>query len=331
MVRITKAQALCIASIVYIATLVPVYYAINAYIDDKVTRLRDEALSALNSFFVEKPMYVDLLYGPYPCSYKQVEIPQPEEPSFTEIANIQYVMKNNENKNMSYEEVENTIKMNLKKQWEETYGDITRMYDLDVYPAESERDSKRGWVLKILKKKPDWANNTFVMGGGVETYFLFPKQVAYKKIAPLLQGSVPSVETAVNDALDFVIRNERSDLQPYYSRGCTYNLEDRMKLAINNEFYYFAQDTLVGTIRYGDGSPTIGDGGMYNGYYEVFFHRTQPKTYSIRYVGDDVVTKDKHKMLAICAGILALIYIALITTIRYRLNKSSHTLDIKNQ
>ena len=44
MVRITKAQALCIASIVYIATLVPVYYAINAYIDDKVTRLRDEAL-----------------------------------------------------------------------------------------------------------------------------------------------------------------------------------------------------------------------------------------------------------------------------------------------
>ncbi len=314
--KIKKAQAICVACIAYIATLISIYYAINAHIDDKIIRLRDEALTALNSFFDQKPMYVDLLYGPYRCSYKKIEIPQPEEPSFTDILNAQKFFKEMENKDMTYEEAENRVKTNLFRKWEETYGNFTRMYDLDIYPTESETASKSGWALKIIKKKPDWANTTFVFGGGVETYFLFPKQVAYKRIAPLLQGSVPSIETAVQDALEFVVKNEKSDLQPYYSRGCSYNLEDRMKSAIDNEYYYFTQDTDVGTIRYGNGSSTIGDGSMYNGYYEVFFHRTQPNTFSIRYVGDDVVNKDKHLLIAIYTGILTLIFIGLITFIK---------------
>lgn len=316
MMKIKKAQAICVASIAYIAALISIYYAINAHIDDKVIRLREEALTALNSFFDQKPMYVDILYGPYRCFYKEVEIPQPEEPSFTDVLNAQKFFKEMENMDMTYEEAENRVKTNLFKKWEETCGSFTRMYDLDIYPTESETAPKSGWALKIIKKKPDWANTAFVFGGGVETYFLFPKQVAYKRIAPLLQGSVPSIETAVQEALEFVVKNEKSDLQPYYSRGCSYNLEDRMKSAIDNEYYYFTQDTDVGTIRYGDGSSTVGDGGMYNGYYEVFFHRTQPNTFSIRYVGDDVVNKERYLMIAIYAGILTLILIGLITFIK---------------
>lgn len=309
--RIKKAQTVYVACIVYIAALISIYYAINAYIEDKVIRLREEALTALNSFFEQKPMYVDLLYGPYRCSYEEVEIPQPEVPSFTDILNAQKFFKEMEHEDMTYEEVENRVRTNLFKKWEETYGNFTRMYDLDIYPTESETLPKRGWALKIIKKKPEWANTVFE-GGGVETYFLFPKQVAYKRIAPLLQGAVPSIETAVQEALEFVVTNEKSDLQPYYSRGSSYNLEDRMKSAIDNEYYYFTQDTDVGTIRYGDGSSTVGNGSMYNGYYEVFFHRTQPKTYSIRYVGDDIVNNDKYIMIAIYAGILTLIVIGIL-------------------
>lgn len=311
--EIKKTQAICVACIVYIAVLISIYYAINAYIEDKVIRLREEALTALNSFFEQKPMYVDLLYGPYRCSYKEVEIPHPEEPSFTDILNAQKFFKEIENKDITNEEAENRVRKNLFKKWEETYGIFTRMYDLDIYPTESETAPKSGWALKIIKKKPDWANTTFVFGGGVETYFLFPKQVAYKRITPLLQGSVPSIEAAVQDALEFVIKNEKSDLQPFYSRGCSYNLEDRMKSAIDNEYYYFIQDTDIGTIRYGDGGPTVGDGGMYNEYYEIFFHRTQPKTFSIRYVGDDIVNKEKYLLIAIYAGILAFVVIGVIT------------------
>jgi len=48
----------------------------------------------------------------------------------------------------------------------------------ELNPTESEAAPKSGWALKIIKKKPEWANAAFE-DGGVETYFLFPKQVAY--------------------------------------------------------------------------------------------------------------------------------------------------------
>ena len=85
-----------------------------------------------------------------------------------------------------------------------------------------------------------------------------------------------------------------------------------MESVINNKYYYFTQDTDIGTIKYGDGSSTIENGGMYNGYYGVFFHRTQPVTYSIRYVGDEIFQRDKYLMIALYAGLLTFLIVGLI-------------------
>lgn len=302
-----KSRIIFVLIVAYAAMVVGINCATNDYLYKKELRLRDEALTALNSFFDQRPMYVDLLYGPYSCSYHEVGIPPIKEPSFMDVIATQKNLKNFNGEDLTFEETVNLMKKNFAKSHEKEYGNIARIYDLDIFPTESEKDIKTGWALKIIKKKPDWANSVFVDGGGVETYLLFPKQIAYKKVAPLLQGGAPSIETIIQESLDFAIRNEKSDFQPFYSRGCTYNLENKMKSAINNEYFCFVQDTTIGCIKYGDGSPTIKDGGMHNGYYEVSFYRTQPTTYSIRYRGEDVVKKDKYMMIAICVGLLTLI------------------------
>ena len=160
--------ALCIA---YFVALTSIYYCVNAYVDKKAVQLREETLVALNSFFSKKPMYVDLLYGPYRCSYEEKDIPQPEEPSFLDVANAQKFYKEFQKRDVIFNEANSTIQMNLKKKWEEEYGDFIRMYELDIYPDESQRSNKSGWALKVIRKKPDWAN---FIGDGIETYLIYP-------------------------------------------------------------------------------------------------------------------------------------------------------------
>lgn len=45
------------------------------------------------------------------------------------------------------------------------------------------------------------------------------------------------------------------------------------------------------------------------------YHRTQPVTYSIRYKGDDVVQKDKYRLMVIYMGLLTMIGVGIIVFI----------------
>ena len=56
-----------------------------------------------------------------------------------------------------------------------------------------------------------------------------------------------------------------------------------MKQTIDNEYYTFEQDNMP---RYSFNEKDFEGGGMYNGYYEVFFKHSKPATYSIRRIDE---------------------------------------------
>lgn len=236
-----------------------------------------------------------------------MQIPQPKTP---DINSPQLYIDLHKDENLSWGEAYERVEQNLYNVWKEKYGNITNMYDLDIYPTDSETTLKSGWALKIVSKIPDKFNVlTPVPGSGIQTFLLFPSKVAYKKVAPILQGSIPTVETAVEESLNFEINNEKSDLQPYYSRGSTYNLIKKMKRLVDNEYYYLEKDNIP-LVSYYDRESYSNDepfesGGMHNGYYEVTFKRTQPITYSINRVDKSVIQNEKY--------ILMMIYIATAT------------------
>lgn len=284
----------------YIAASAAIYYSVDKSIDKKSARLRNAAVANLNLFFESKPKYVDLLYGPYGCDYKEVQIPAPEEPDADDV--LSYIKT--VDPTLTVLEAADKVRQNLKKAWEKRYGDYRSLYKLDVFPAEDDNLPRTGWALKVVCKQPEWTHND-----GIETYLVFPKQIAYKKIAPLLYGGVPSVETAMQEALDFTTKNEKSDLQPYYERGSTYNLISKMESAINNEYYHLTEDPegkffYSAAGEFGHKRPSIEYGGMHNGYYEVTYHRTQPKSYSIQFVGN--LQSDKCRLTAIYIALLTL-------------------------
>lgn len=49
-----------IACFLYIVLLVAIYYGVNSIVDKEVDRLSELAKENLDSFFADKPMYVDL-------------------------------------------------------------------------------------------------------------------------------------------------------------------------------------------------------------------------------------------------------------------------------
>lgn len=301
-----KRSYILICCVSYIAIAIAIYYAVGKYIDKKVIRLHNEAIANLNSFFESKPKYVDLLYGPYKCNYKEVQIPEPNEPKLNDV--LHYIKTINPT--LTFDEAENKIRQNLKNAWKKEYENYRKMYELDIFPTENENIHRSGWALKVICKRPKWTQKE-----GIETYFIFPKQIAYKEITPLLYGSVPSIETAIQEALYFTTKNEKSDLQSYYEKGSTYNLITKMESAINNEYYHLKEDPSGEIIyynasEYGHKLPSIECGGIQNGYYEVIYHRTQPISYSIQFVGD--IQFDKNRLTAIYVGLLTLIALIII-------------------
>lgn len=305
----TKRYYILACCVSYIALSVAIYSAVDKSIDEKVVRLHDEAIANLNSFFESKPKYVDLLYGPYKCDYKEVQIPKPEEPDLNIVLNYIKAVDST----LTFNDAANKIRQNLKDVWEKKYGNYRKMYELDIFPSEDDNLYHSGWALKVICKLPKWTQSD-----GIETYLIFPKQIAYKNIPPLLYGSVPSVETAIQEALYFTTKNEISDLYPFYERGSTYNLIEKMKSAINNDYYNLVEDS-IGKLTYynagefGHEHSSIESGGMSNVYYEVIYHRTQPVSYSIQFVGDEQI--DKKRLTAIYVGLLTIIVFGIILII----------------
>ena len=255
-------------------------------------------------------MYVDLLYGPYGCDYTEVPIPSPQEPTYND---VQFYIRLIDS-TLTYSEATNIVRQNMKDKWEKQYGNYRKLYELDIAPSEEDKYGRSGWALKIINIHRGEFLNDYI-----ETFLVYPKQVAYKKIAPLLYGGVPSVETAIQEAFDFTTKNEKSNLQFYYEKGSTYNLISKMESVVNNEYFHLIEDP-ENTHFYSSLDDFFGYkhpssfeyGGMHNGYYEVVYYRTQPITYSIERVEDDVVQADKYRLAAIYIGLLTLIMLVIV-------------------
>lgn len=296
--------------ICYIAASVAIYYAVDDHIDKKVVRLHNAAIANLRLFFEDKPMYVDLLYGPYGCDYKEIPIPSPQEPTFYAVQGyITFI-----DSTLTYSEATNIVRQNMKDKWQKQYGNYRKLYELDIAPSEEDKYGRSGWALKIINIQRGEFLNDYI-----ETFLVFPKQVAYKKIEPILYGSVPSVETTIQEAFDFTTKNEKSNLQFYYEKGSTYNLISKMESVVNNEYFHLIEDP-ENTHFYSSLDDFFGYkhpssfeyGGMHNGYYEVVYYRTQPITYSIERVEDNVVQADKYRLAAIYIGLLTLIMLGIV-------------------
>ena len=118
----TKRYYILACCVSYIALSVAIYSAVDKSIDEKVVRLHDEAIANLNSFFESKPKYVDLLYGPYKCDYKEVQIPKPEEPDLNIVLNYIKAVDST----LTFNDAANKIRQNLKDVWEKNMAIIEK-------------------------------------------------------------------------------------------------------------------------------------------------------------------------------------------------------------
>lgn len=318
-----------IICIIYIILMTYSYFFADKYVNDKSWEMRIQAVNNLNSYFENKKKYIDLTFNAYRVDYQQIPIPSVMEPTyFDAISRINAyevfdsigILKH-EYKKETIEEAQDAIRQIRQQEWNEEYGDKREMYELDVDP---EGVYNSGWALTIVSNR-----DNEVGGEGFIVYHLYPSRLAYKKVSPFLLGSIPSIETALQTALEFMTSDAHSDLAAFYEKGCTNGLIESICADVTNDYWIIEKDAKPtiwwadSEISYGPNTKPTDAGFMHNGYFKVYFCKTQPVTYSLREVSEDVLEHDKYTIRFIAWGILSFIMICFFIPLYRKISKYS--------
>lgn len=199
----------------YALSSVGIYVGTNMYLEHKRNVLRQEAYEGIDYFFSKQKMFVNVGFSGEKVAYEQTEVPK-------------------------YHSLGSTFENQLKQEWQEQYGDIYKMYKLKPkYTSENEWDSDRrwsGWLLYIIESN-GW--------GRFKEYKLYPYQVGFRKQTDSWMYSyMPSVQTAVNEAFEFLTTNPKSSYSQYITKQGV-SCYDVMH-EVENEYYkLFSYDDLV--------------------------------------------------------------------------------------
>lgn len=301
-----------ILSVLYLLLTIGAYYFADSYIKGKSEQMEHLTLERLNSYFKFDKKYVDIAYNHYRTSYKQIPIPKPREISTWEAKSSANYLANAKG-DLDINVMEESAKeLNLREQekWQQEYEDIYSLFELNTT---SEKDYGSGWSIRIVEKNP--------MSGtrpGFIVYYIYPKMFAYKNLYYMSYYTRPSIEDALQEALDYEIKNDRSELAEYYSKGSTKGLAETICLDSSNDYWYVSKDS-VRTLWWNDPNDVnyfsslyenekpIPSGSMFNNYYKVFFERSQPTTYSIYRVSQENIDT---KMLTMRITLWAILAIA---------------------
>ena len=165
-------------------------------------------------------------------------------------------------------------------------------------------------------------------------YYLYPKMFAYKKTVNLLYGERPSIEDALQEALDLELKNDKSELFEFYSKGSTRGLAEAICSDVNNDYWYITKDS-VRTTWWNDpndinyfgslfaNEKPVPAGSMFNGYYKVYFEQSQPTTYSIKQVSQEIIDNNILSMRIVLWIVLTLIFAVPIAMMLTKIYKKS--------
>ena len=287
--------------LVYIVAMIGMFIGVDQYIKSKDNRLRWDMHSKVDEIFKGKKQFVDIAYSGYKVGYEKIAIPSKPEPSN---------WQDEESKKLIGD-----IDEKMLDTWAKDYGDLTRLYRIhykrtdwtDPYGYED------GWNLVILEH--DWE--------GVYQKWIFPYAVGYRRQEyQWLNSYMPSIDSAVDEALDFYTKNEDSQYYGTFEKGSLDKVWSEIRDA-ENEYYYMSADAYPRIQT--SGFPLFGEypddrkphscsnGYMYNGYYKVFIGQTQPKTWTIEKWSWNPDIQDKHNLwLYWSIGLTALLLLAVI-------------------
>lgn len=298
-----------VAIVTYLLAMIGAFWGVEKYIKAKDNRLRDEIHSKLGKVF-EKDRYIDIAYSGYKVGHEKIDIPRLLNAS--NISDSLIVGLNIDKK---------TMESNHKKrqeEWNETYGNLFRLHRIKYKRSDwsGPYDCEDGWNLVTIEHDYD----------GVYQTWIFPYAVGYiKQDYAWSYDYLPSVENAVEDALEFYTTNEQSLFIDDFQKGCFERIWSKIR-DCNNEYYYLFKDPHPRFYRTGralfddyknyyrsSNEKPYQAGYMYNGYYKVFIGETQPITWTIKKVLWNPDEEDKKKLWMYWGiGLTALVLLTIV-------------------
>lgn len=292
----------------YIALMIGSYFGASAIIEHKSKRFFAQSERALERYFSDGKKYVDLAFNSYRVYSTRIPIPSVQLATYDDALRRIRIMGDKE----TVDEAMAAINSKRLTQWEKQYGDISSLFELDIVPDVIENHYNSGWSLQVFEGLERRIDNGFY------SYFLYPSQISFKKVGPFLEDSVPTIEEALQQALEFETQNTKSDLQEFYKKGCSRGLIGAVINAASNRYWEVTKDTSPklwwndSTISIESNTRPVDSGSMFNGFFEVSFKRTQPVTYSLKRVSESVFRNDRNLIRAFIWTLLTICLMGLL-------------------
>ncbi len=305
--------------ILWIASIIAIFFCVYKYIDQKKISLRRELRDNIATLFQGQSngdafvgnddglFYTE--YSNYPVRhYKKVSKPsRPKSDS-------------------SIAAIDPKITEQINDKWEQDYGDISSLYELnwgDEYPNQNDE----GWnIIRVY------------CGGLDEEYIhtntIFPYKVGLKSTE---WGNFYTVEQAVSEAYTFYTTDPKSSYANRHKQGNVNELWNEIyRYSNQNEFYSIVESKrngwTVGTPIYTPENKSYDEaqrimpyenGWMHNGYYRVYIAATQEKVFGISELEWAIVANRNKLLLWWCAAVsvLFMLFIVPLTIKQKKSNK----------
>lgn len=261
--------------ILWIVSMIGMFFGVYYYINNKRIRLRSEIRENVESIFEGQSsggMFVsnddgffDVAYSGSPVRhYKKVAIPS--KPSKGGLAAI-----------------DPSIDEKIVDDWKQSYSDLSSLYELnwgDKYPNQEDD----GW--SIIRIYCGGLDEDFI-----QTNTIFPYKVGLKKSE---WGNSYTVEQAVNEAFEFYTTSPKSSYSERFSKGSNNRLWSKINDS-SNEYFWIVENKNPNSWKAGipiyhpkgksydevQRTMPYENGWMHNGYYRVFIAATQERHYMI--------------------------------------------------
>ena len=305
--------------VLWIASIITIFFGVFKYIDQKKISLRSELRDNIQGLFQGQSggdafvgnddgfFYTD--YNNYPVRhYKKISKPSRPKSDKTSIAAI-----------------DPKLAEQVSDEWNQNYGDISSLFELnwgDEYPNQNDE----GW--NIIRVYCGGLDEEFI-----HTNTIFPYKVGLKSTE---WGNYYTVEQAVSEAYTFYTTNSKSSYSSRHKQGNVNELWNEIyKFSNQNEFYSIVESKrngwTVGTPIYTPENKSYDEaqrimpyenGWMHNGYYRVYIAATQEKVFGISEL-EWAIVANRNKLLLWWCAVVSVLFMLFIVPLTIKQKKSN--------
>lgn len=309
-----KTVLLIILFILWIGTSLSAVILINKHIKDKDNKLLCDIRNKIEDLFINQSdgsPYITFECGLFDSSmnggrvknFKRATIPpKPLKSSYAKIESISPG---------AYE--------NALDDWENSYGDVASLWDLNWGDSNYRNSDDEGWQIVGM----------CCIGTDKEiihTFVIFPYRVALKKSA---WGNYYTVPQAVSEAYEFFSSDPRSGISDRFEKGSHSRLWKEI-YDCQNEYYGIRKNDIDYSWHVGKSIPGASlpeDGGpieytwMHNGYYRVYVAISQDTIYGIFKHSWNPDIQERNKLLLWWLIAIAVIFLTPIIYVSIKIRK----------